>query len=657
MQPLSWYLNRMTRMSPAEVVWRTGRAVRGIAQHLKPAAAVPDRDRTLDLPERRFVHIPTGIDLNPYLRAADRILRGEYTVFELDSCQLGTPPHWNRDPRTGRLAPLASAASLDYRDERRVGDIKYLWEPNRHLHLATLAQAYALTRNGGYADEVLRQIDSWIEQCPPGRGPNWTSPLELGIRLINWSLAWQWLGGAQAQVFATEWGRQVRERWLESVFLHAQAIANNLSRFSSANNHLIGEAAGVWIASVTWPYWRQMRLWGARCRSVLAREALLQNTSDGANREQALAYQQFVLDFLLLAGLAARACQMDFDPPYWARIERMMEFMAALTDAAGNVPMIGDADDGYVVSLAPEPDFCPYRSLVATGARLFARADFSVKAGRLDAKTHWLLGEPPPPAGAPARFEPRREFREAGYYLLGDRFETEEEVRMLIDAGPLGYLSLAAHGHADALALMLNVGGHEVLIDPGTYAYHTQTDWRRYFRSTRAHNTVSVDGADQSEQAGNFMWIKHAHARCLDFLVTPLRQRFCGEHDGYARLEDPLIHRREVDYDAESRTFDIADVLTCQARHRVSRNWHFSEKLQPQVINGQVRVKAGRFLVVLTPVDPPQSVRVHRGGSPEEGGWISRRFGRKTPSMTVMWESTIEASACLRTRLTIVQDV
>ena len=60
-----------------------------------------------------------------------------------------------------------------------------------------------------------------------------------------------------------------------------------------------------------------------------------QNAPDGGNREQAFAYQTFVLDFLLLAGLAARARDEDFSPVYWRRIEAMIDFLASMTNAAG----------------------------------------------------------------------------------------------------------------------------------------------------------------------------------------------------------------------------------------------------------------------------------------------------------------------------------
>lgn len=653
MQSLTWYVQRLRRMSGPEVAHRLGKAARSATRALEISRPMPAPPPRADRSDRRFLPPFTGLDARAFEARAALILAGRHAVLDLADCELGDPPEWNRDPLTRRLAPWRASSAIDYRDERSVGNIKYLWEPNRHLHLVTLAQAHALTGDERYARAVMRHVDSWIVQCPPGRGPNWVSALELGIRLINWSLAWQLLGGMEAALFTTNEGREFRSRWLASIFQHARAITLNLSRFSSANNHLIGEAAGLYIASITWPLWPQMRVWGENCRRHLANECLRQNAADGGNREQALAYQQFVFDFLLLAGLAARAVDDDFGPAYWERLEKMVEFVASMMDVAGHVPMIGDGDDGYVVRLSADEGFCPYRSVIATGALLFGRADLAAKAGSLDAKTRALLGPESPErfaalrAGPAARFVPVRSFPDSGYFLLGDAFETAREVRLLVDAGPLGYLSLAAHGHADALAVLFNLGGREILVDPGTFAYHTEPAWRRYFRGTSAHNTIVIDGLDQSEQRGNFMWSRHARARCLEFSA----QHFRGEHDGYRRLRDPVVHQRELRYHAGDQYLDIVDTITCSRPHEVVQRWHFAEDLPVSRQAEGVRVDAGVAVVTLQPLDSPVETSVYSAGSPSAGGWVSRRFGHKVPCYSVAWRSRIESSTTLGTRI------
>lgn len=661
MQNLSWYVNRLGRMSAAEIAYRATQAARATTQRLAQITWVPVPIQPAATGST-FIHPEVALEAAPYVARAQNIIAGRLSLFTLKERQLGHPPQWNRDALSHTVAPLAHAASLDYRDERQVGNIKYLWELNRHLHLPALAQAYALTQDLRYATAVRAHVDSWIEQCPCGRGPNWSSSLELAIRLINWSIAWQLLGGLQSPMFEDDDGRDFRDRWLNSIYQHVRAITGRLSRFSSANNHLIGEAAGVWIASVTWNYWPQMKRWGSRCKRILATEALAQNAPDGGNREQAFAYQQFVLDFLLLSALAARAVNQDFSREYWQRLESMLEFIAAMMDSAGHMPMIGDADDGYVVRLSPDASFDNFRSLLATGAILFERPDFARKAGRVDDKTRWLTGRASfdfPNRCSEAINRARtaiRAFPQSGYYLLGDRFGTADEVRLLADAGPLGYLSIAAHGHADALSIVLNVGGHEVLVDPGTYAYHTQSEWRAYFRSTRAHNTVMVDEQDQSQQSGNFMWSRHAQARCLKFsnghgANGHGQQHFVAEHDGYRSLVDPVTHRREIVYDAMTRSFLINDTLACVGAHRVCRHWHFSEALHPSVVEDRLQVRVGRYLVRIVPLDLPAHARLYHGGSAMQGGWVSRGFGCKRPATTVAWYSWIGGTTMLRTRI------
>src|SRR5260221_679250 len=452
-------------------------------------------------------------------RMLDDHAGGRFDVFALVNVDLGNPPRWNRDPKTGVEAPLEFGKQLDYRDPARVGDCKYLWEPNRHLHLVTLAQAYALTGDARHGQALRTHLESWFDACPFRMGANWSSSLELGLRLVNWALAWQLIGGVDSPLFAGADGGKFRARWLESVYQHADFISGHLSLHSSANNHLVGEVAGLYTAALAWPHWQAALQWRKTAGEILEREAVLQNAPDGVNREQAVSYQQFELDLLLLPPLAPRANGLDFPAGYVARIEARLIHLPSIIDYGGNVPMFGDADDGYAVRLDPRQDFSRYHSLLATGALMFGRGDFKAKAGTLDDKTRWLFGARAREAfdaidSANARLPIRREFPDGGYYILGCDFESDDEIRLVADAGPLGYREIAAHGHADALSFTLSTAGEEFLVDPGTFAYHTKTEWRAYFRGTAAHNTLRVDARDQSQPGGNFMWLRKARARC-----------------------------------------------------------------------------------------------------------------------------------------------
>ncbi len=646
-------------MSLAEMLHRLGEKLLSSLQRFGVATLrvvpLPDLSRSAAV----FIGTGTDIPSQPYSKAADEILQGKLRVFALDHVY-GHVPQWNQDPKTGTMAPLSFAKTLDYRNETLVGDIKYLWEPNRHLHLVTLAQAFHLTGERRYLDGLRRQLESWFDQCPYLKGPNWSSSLELAIRLINWSITWQWIGGLDSIVFSGEEGRRFRNRWLGAVYQHMHFIRGHFSRFSSANNHLIGEAAGLFVGAVTWPYWRQSQNWAVEAQEILEREALLQNAPDGVNREQAVSYQQFVLDFLLIAALAGQANKRGFSSSYWKRIEAMLEFLASIMDAGGHVPMIGDADDGYMTRLSQEQNFCPYRSLLATGAVLFGRGDFKAKAAALDDKTRWLLGaraEPDFNALRPdSRALPvRRAFPEGGYYILGGDFEGAREIKLIIDAGPLGYLSLAAHGHADALALWLSVGGREFLIDPGTYAYHTQKAWRDYFRGTSAHNTVVVDRQNQSVIGGNFMWLRHAQARCEGWEPGEDRDRFVGIQTGYLRLSDPVTHRRIVMLNKKIRVIEITDELLCRGEHVAETHWHFAETCEISLEReGSVLAVNGERKIRLIPGDRGVEADLRRGKADPIGGWMSRQFDVKTETTTVVWRSAISGDTQLRSRIEIL---
>jgi len=673
---LQWTLSRLRAMSAREVGFRLRRKVQGDVERAGIGRAHPSAPRGVS--GRPWVlPLPWGFEIERYQRAADRILEGRFDVFALEDVHLGFPPRWNVDPKTGIEAPLEFGLGIDYRNAERVGDIKYLWEVNRHLELVTLAQAWHLTLDERYAHGAKTLVDSWLRDCPYPRGANWCASLEHAYRLVNWSFAWQLLGADEAPLFQGEEGPAFRSRWLTSIYQHCHFISRHFSRHSSANNHLLGEVMGLFVATVTWPLWPESSRWQSQARTELTREALLQTFEDGVNKEQAIWYHHSVADMLLIAGLFARANGRDFDAQYWGALESMLDFLASIMDVDGGVPAIGDADQGVLARLVPADSTGAadaangtggkswagvYRSLLATGAVLFGRPEFRAKAGEFDDKTRWLLGD-----AAEVRFERldvsqaklpvRRSFPRAGYYVLGEKFETAEEVRIVADAGALGYLAIAAHGHADALAFTLSVGGRPFLVDSGTFAYHTELAWRHYFRGTSAHNTVMVDGEDQSVFGGPFLWLQHAEAAVDEFVCSPGLQVLVAHHNGYRRLADPVRHRRTWRYDTAGATLSVCDELLCSGAHTVEIFWHFAP--QCQVIQKDGRVVAEREGVAVE-IEPPKALTVSlvRGRDPEEGGlrplgWVSSGFDLKVPATTAVFAGRICGDARLESRLRI----
>jgi uncharacterized heparinase superfamily protein len=540
---------------------------------------------------------------------------------------------------------MGFAPGIDYRDHRVTGDAKVAWEPSRHHQLVVLARAYRATGDSRYAEAAVEQLDSWIRACPFPFGMQWRSPLELAIRLINWVFALDLVHEAGLVRGA------LQGRVLHAAHRHLWEVERKYSQGSSANNHLIGEAAGVFVGASYFSGLPGATRWREEAREILLREIEAQTYPEGGNRELALGYHVFALQFFLVAGLVARRRGHDFPAAYWAQVESMCAFLMAMGEG-GDLPLYGDADDGYVLDLGePRGD---WRGMLAVGAGLFGRPDMKAVAGSWSEAGEWLLG-----AEDRARFDalpsaaPRlasRAFPSSGHYLLQSGAGADR-MSVLFDCGDLGFGSIAAHGHADALSVTLRLGGHDVLVDPGTYDYFTHPDWRRYFRSSVSHNTLVVDDRDQSEMQGLFLWGRRAVARCIVFEPAEGGGRVVGEHDGYTRLPDPVVHRRTLEFDALARTLTVRDEIAATGPHEIAIYWHFSEECRLSEGRAWEVAVAGRLIAVET--DPRLTHRVLLGSEQPIGGWVSRGYHRKAEAPTLVGRGRVPGPATFVTRIAV----
>jgi hypothetical protein len=635
MQPLSWYLNRLSLMSPAEMTWRVSHVVRDRLERSFGGVPQPAADaRRIDLPSWAA---PDRSSPAEYVSAAREILDGRVDLFG-EPVQVGFPDaRWNRDPVSGVLAPLGFGKAIDYRDARIVGSARNIWEVNRHFQLVTLAQAGAVTGDAQYREAVLRLLESWVRECPYPNGPNWSSALEHGIRLISWYLSARLLGLTAAEH---------PPGWLTSIYQHCRFIVRNRSRHSSANNHLIGEVAGLYLATCAWPCWRESLAWRAEARRVLEAEARRQVHADGVTREQTVGYQIFVLHFLLVAGLAGETHGDPFPAEYWTTVRRMMGFLRSIADRRGNLPDFGDSDDGMALTLSPRARQRKLPDLLELDEALAAPqlADYPPES-----LTAWLLQGFRAPAAWPAGpARVAREFPRGGYYVLASGRGEPGEVQLVFDSAPLGYLSIAAHGHADCLSFVLSVDGHPLLVDPGTFCYHDDPGWRDYFRSTAAHNTVRVDGQDQSVMGGPFMWLRKASPRVETVELEAPVQRIRASHEGYCRLADPVIHAREVALDAAAGRVTVRDELRCRAGHQVERYWHFPPRCKVQLGEDGV-LRAAVPGVILEMRCPDAAIELLSGHRNPRAGWFSPRFGSLQRSTTAVCRSRVSGTTLLQT--------
>jgi hypothetical protein len=657
LRSVPWLVKRLSLMSPSEVGFRalyeTRKKISRIFVHrgrpLQGLRSITDSEYAktrwfFDLSQRGQVRQYACDSLSWTGHAADQLLRHRFSFFAFRDCDFGDPIRWNYDYRNGVETSLAYGPSLDYRNPRLCGDIKYAWEHNRHHHLVELAKAYYLSDDVRFADEVRAQVESWIAASPYPFGINWTSSLENSIRIINWCFAFRFLEEAGYSYVREQ--SEFRRRWIASIHEHLRFIAGNLSHHSSANNHLIGEVSGLFIGALMFRF-KQSEKWLKMSKEILEYEFLCQNWPDGVNKEQSTNYQVFVFDFVIIPALLGRKNNIQFTDALWRRLEKMAEFIAALIGTDGAVPAIGDGDDAYVVRLAYGSGFSLNRSLLATAASVFGRKDFRDQAGIYDEKSFWLLG--PEGGSAFARAErveaPRRSFPDGGYFIL-----EKNGARLVFDCGPLGYLSLAAHGHADALSILLDYRGKRFLVDPGTYAYHSKTEWRNYFRGTAAHNTVRIAGEDQSVIGGNFMWAEKAQAT----LLRADESRVCGSHDGYRRLRPPARHEREVVFDNDKRLIRITDRVLTSGRHPVEQFFHCDPGCICLPDGSGYRIEHGGAAVRLVPDGRATFREVMSGCENPIGGWFSPHFDARVPAPTLRLQAEAVGNLQLVTNIILL---
>jgi len=654
-QSLTWYARRLRAMAPAEILWRLHGAGRdaidrvrlrtgwspGVRRWPSHADSRP-RFRLTDVPvgELRQNAIGRAAFLRSLLARADAVCAHRLEFLSLEGVDAGPAIDWNRDYERGTRAPLVFSGSIDYRDPERAGDAKLVWELNRHHELVVLARAYRATGDSRYAAEIVAQLESWVEQCPFGRGMNWRSPLELGIRVINWAWALDFVEESGLV------GAAVRERVQRAVNQHVWDISRKYSRGSSANNHRIGEAAAVFIATSYFDVPRREARRRA-AQKILLHEIVSQTFADGGTREQAFGYHLFVIQFFLLAGLIARRSGEDMPAYYWERLERMLEFAGVLCEA-GDPPAFGDADEGRVLDLGGGNDA---RWLLAVGAVLFGRGDFKRWSGGEAEAVLWLLGTEGRrafealPSGPAVSALTSRGFPDSGRYLLqSGQHGADDSMSVLFDCGAMGFPPLVAHGHADALSFALRVGGADLLVDPGTYDYFSFPKYRAYFRSSAAHNTVVVDGRDQARMVGSFLWDKPVRAWCVTWQPSACGGMVTGQHDGYLSLADPVTHRRTLVLNGT--TLEIRDELLAGGRHDVTLNFHVARLGVHAIAKGSNTFAMGHGDTgVLLTVDPRLAVTILTGRDAPIAGWMSRGYHRKQPCTTLVCSGEIDGSA------------
>jgi hypothetical protein len=463
--------------------------------------AAPGRLSSLPDPHACASGLKGSLFEGSVLAAAQEIMAHRFPLLGT-TIDTGLKIDWRRDYAHQKTSAAKYFRLVPYLNFDAVGDHKFVWELNRHQHLVLLAQAFLLTGEREYSNEIWAQLESWLAQNPFQRGINWASALEVGLRALSWIWLWHFCGERMPAL--------LRERFLTSLFQHGRHLLENLSVYFSPNTHLLGEAVALHALGTLIPTFPGATGWQKRGAEVVEQQLIFQVKADGSHFEQSSYYHVYALDlsifYYLMAGRPAR-----LEPG----LLRMAEYLHWLLGPGRRIAYFGDDDGGRLFHPQGRRDEFG-RATLATCGIVLKRAEWIGTPEELAEQAVWWLGAEAlsyarPAAGVP---EGSRLFPDAGTVFLQSK-----EMYVQVDIGPFGWGG-AGHSHADTLSLVAWHRDEPVLTDPGTFTYLGNAVQRNRFRGTRAHNTVSIDGQDQAQTAGPFRWHAKPEVELRAFVPT-----------------------------------------------------------------------------------------------------------------------------------------
>jgi heparinase II/III-like protein len=418
-----------------------------------------------------------------------------------------------------------------------------------------------------------------------------------------------------------------------ALFEHGQFVLFNLEHGIGDNgtivngNHYLTNVVGLLHLGLLCPGFTTAKTWRDTGIAALVEEMDQQVHADGSDFESSTSYHRLVLELMVAGALLCRLNGVELPHRFWAKLEKMFEFVLFVTRPDGKVPQVGDADNGrlYILSDYSSQDHLDLRYLLSIGAVLFQRADMKAYSGGFSEEAFWLLGRSGAAAFTTLRDEGQqlgsKEFRDSGLYVMrsGDRY-------LLASCGAVGTGGLGNHKHNDLLSFELYAGDKALIVDPGTYVYSRDPHWRNVFRSTRYHNTVVVDGQEQNAFEAGQLFRMTANATVIlhDWVTTAERDWLDIEHTGYTRFDPPVRHRRTFLFEKRAGTWEITDDLVGPGDHSADWYFHFDHGIELESLGeGRFRTSSpGTSLMLCAHSEDRLECRVI-------DGWISRGYGHK----------------------------
>jgi len=473
-------------------------------------------------------------DIRFTLERAEEIINHKFTIFE-QILEFKEKIDWHKDPLTGESWSQRYYKRIDYSSSRKLSDIKYSWELNKHLHFVTLGKAYYYTKDNRYVEEFVKQVYSWIKQNPLEVGINWMGNIQIAQRIISWITSYH--------LFRNSSYFQTRglEDFLKSIYYQTKILFNK--RHTPNNNHRIAAICAIVIVGIVFPEFKMFSSWVDQGFKELKEALKEQVFEDGVDKEQTTSYQKVIIEFLLLTYIAAERNKIKIPGDIVKILHKMVNHISYLLTPDNRVPIIGDNSNerGYVLS--ETVDFWNAETILSAGVIIFDDPYLKKEDIHYTAENFWLLGIEGYKRWddiLPLRdsLKGSKHFGVGGHFVIRNNWGKKADY-LFTRCGEFGFNETCAHSHCDLLSIILYIAGQPILVDSGVFRYNTSLEERNYYRRINAHNTVQIDSEEQCDMEEMF--------NCTSKISKARHQKFHDNYfKGYLRTESGIKHTREI---------------------------------------------------------------------------------------------------------------
>jgi Heparinase II/III-like protein/Heparinase II/III N-terminus len=500
---------------------------------------------------------------------ADEIQAGRYPFLGYGTAQLGTRPKWNLDFVSGAEWPHTTFENHQY--IRNDGaDVKVPFELSRLQFLPVLGKAHVLTGDESYRQTAKDLLSHWIQSNPVPVGVNWALAMEAALRAMSICLLLNLLSPFRPE----------EQPWLETVTRslahHLLFIeANNEFSHLITSNHYLSNAVGLYCLCLFLDG-EDVPAKRKKYRQSIEAEMQKQVYDDGGDYEASTGYQVLVTQLFATALLLMRAeGRTPPAPEFVERLRAMFRFLHVVASSSGELPHVGDCDDGrnelllddleqMLLLPVSQRNSLRVSNLLGLGEKLFGEG----KGSSDDSAWYGLAG-----TGSAPYFKPHCGsgasrvacvFPKAGVGVL-----RRGSAELLFFTIPNGISGKGSHTHNDKLSFVLRVGSQEILCDSGTGCYTRDILTRNEFRGTVAHNTLRIDGVEQNRISpgplGVFILGNEAAVSPIQKGADARGGFLRASHVGYRSLG--VVHTRTIRVADSESAFVIEDELNGDGVH------------------------------------------------------------------------------------------